>query len=132
MAAATIPVSPRTALVVDDEQVVRYVVKRFLGRVGWIVVEAETVERALELLGTMATPDFILCDLNLPGLGGAALCRRIAEHHPALLPRLVITSGDVSSAARELRHAALRCPILGKPFSLADLERVVDTVTASD
>lgn len=131
MVAAPMPLSPRTALVVDDEEVVRYVVKRFLGRLGWIVVEAETVERALELLGAMTTPEFILCDLNMPGSGGAAFCRRIAEQRPALLSRLVLTSGDVASAARELRHAALRCPILAKPFSLADLERVVDTVTAT-
>jgi CheY-like chemotaxis protein len=131
MAAAPAFDPPRTALVVDDEPVVRYVVRRFLARTGWTVVEAESAERALELLGTMTPPDFVLCDLNLHGIGGAAFCRRVATHHPALLPRLVLTSGDVASASRELQRAALDCPILPKPFSLADLERVVDAVSAT-
>lgn len=123
--------SPRTALVVDDEMVVRLVVKRFLVRIGWNVLEADSAEAALALLAGVPTPDFVLCDLNLPGMGGAALCRRLAERHPILATRLVLTSGDVGSAARELEHAALDFPVLGKPFSLADLERVVELVTVA-
>ena len=118
----------RTALVVDDENVVRLVLRRYLGRVGWTVIEAETAERALELLATGAAPDLVFCDLNLPGLSGAALCRRIAELHPTLAARLVVTSGDTTSAAAELQRVAIDHPVLGKPFALAELQRVIDTV----
>ena len=118
----------RTALVVDDEQVVRLVLRRFLSRMGWNVLEAETAEQALTLLSCSAMPDLVISDLNLPGMSGAALCLRIAEQHPALASRLVLTSGDIASASRELQRAALECPILAKPFSLADLARVVDSV----
>ena len=121
----------RTALVVDDEQVVRMVLRRFLDRQGWTVLEAETAERALELLAERPAPDIVICDLNLPGLSGAELCRRITELHPALASRLVMTSGDPSAASAELQRAALDCPILGKPFTLADLERVVDAVACT-
>ena len=124
--AATRPL--RTALVVDDEQVVRLVLRRALGRAGWTVVEAETAEHALELLGVGRAPDVVLCDLNLPGLSGAELCRRIAQTHPALASRLVITTGDATKAADELERAGIDCPILGKPFALADLHRIVDSV----
>ena len=119
----------RTALVVDDEQVVRLVLRRYLGRVGWTVVEAATAERALELLAEGPAPDIVFCDLNLPGLSGVALCRRIAELHPALAARLVLTSGDAAKAAAELEAASIDRPILGKPFALAELQHVVDTVT---
>ena len=127
---STAPAIPagRLALVVDDEHVVRMVLRRYLDRQGWTVLEAETAERALELLASDATPDIVLCDLNLPGLSGAALCRRITELRPSLASRLVLTSGDPTSAGAELQRAALDCPILGKPFTLADLERIVDTV----
>ena len=118
----------RTALVVDDEQVVRLVLRRYLGRVGWRVVEAETAERALELLADGPAPDIVFCDLNLPGLSGTALCRRIAEQHPALATRLVVTSGDAATAAAELEAASIDRPVLGKPFALAELQRVVDSV----
>ena len=119
----------RTALVVDDEQVVRLVLRRYLGRVGWTVVEAATAERALELLAEGPAPDIVFCDLNLPGLSGVALCRRIAELHPGLATRLVLTSGDAAKAAAELEAASIDRPILGKPFALAELQRLVDTVT---
>ena len=128
---AALPVVPtrRLALIVDDEQVVRMVLRRFLDRQGWSVLEAETAEGALELLAGPSIPDIVLCDLNLPGLSGAELCRRIVELHPALAARLVLTSGDPTLAGVELQRAALDCPILGKPFALVDLERVVDMVT---
>jgi len=118
----------RTVLVIDDEQVVRHVVRRSLSRVGWRVLEAETAEQALALLSDSARPDLVICDLNLPGLSGADLCLRIAERYPALASRMVLMTGDVASASRELQRTALDCPILGKPFSLADLARIVDSV----
>ncbi|MFL5618760.1 MAG: response regulator [Gemmatimonadaceae bacterium] len=130
MPATSTAIPARTALVVDDEPVVRLVLERFLARVGWNVVQAETAEQALALLDAAATPDLVICDLILPGLSGAALCRRIAEHYPALASRLVLTSGNLALAARELQRAALDCPILGKPFSLVDLERLVDAATS--
>jgi len=128
MVAATPAVLSRTVLVVDDEHVVRLVVSRFLKRVGWNVIEAESAEQALSMLDGIAAPDLVICDLTLPGISGAAFCRQVAERHPALAPRLVLTSGDAAAAAREVQRAALDCPVLGKPFSLADLERVVDSI----
>ena len=128
MTAARTPDVARTVLVVDDEQVVRLVLQRFLSRVGWHVLEAETAEQALALLSGTGVPDLVICDLNLPGLSGVALCRRVTEQYPSLASRFVLTSGDAASASRELHRAALACPILGKPFSLADLARLVDGV----
>jgi two-component system cell cycle sensor histidine kinase/response regulator CckA len=117
----------RTALVVDDESVVRSVMRRFLQRAGWAVLEAETAEQALEVLGGCETQlDLVLCDLNLPGLSGSALCGRITALRPELASRLVLTSGDPLAAAAELARESLLCPVLSKPFSLTDLERVVD------
>ena len=117
----------RTALVVDDERVVRSVMRRFLQRAGWEVLEAETAEEALEVLGGCETQlDLVLCDLNLPGLSGSALCGRITTLRPELASRLVLTSGDPLAAAAELARESLLCPVLPKPFSLTDLERIVD------
>ena len=128
MVAAATSVLARTVLVVDDEHVVRLVVSRFLTRVGWNVIEAESAEQALSMLDGIAAPDLVICDLTLPGLSGAAFCRQVAERYPALASRLVLTSGDAAAAAREVQRAALACPVLGKPFSLVDLERVVASI----
>jgi CheY-like chemotaxis protein len=116
----------RTALVVDDERVVRGLLRRYLERSGWDVVEADSAELALLVLGELSVPfHLVLCDLNLPGLSGTALCGRIATLRPELASRVVITSGDPGKAAAELARESLLCPILEKPFSLTELERVL-------
>jgi CheY-like chemotaxis protein len=131
MTAAASTAPARTVLVVDDEQVVRLVLRRFMQRTGWLVAEAESAEQALAMLDGAVIPDLVICDLNLPGLSGAELCLRITERQPALASRLVITSGDPGSASRELGRSSLDCPVLGKPFTLIDLERVIDSVACS-
>ncbi|MEO8563738.1 MAG: response regulator [bacterium] len=120
------PTPTRIALVVDDERVVRTVMRRLLERRGWDVIESETAEQALEVLGDLSTRiDVVLCDLNLPGLSGSALCGRITTLRPELASRLILTSGDPRAAAAELKRQSLRCPLLEKPFSLSELERIV-------
>jgi two-component system cell cycle sensor histidine kinase/response regulator CckA len=117
--------SMRTVLVVDDERVVRGLMRRYLERTGWCVLESESAERALELVGQSGVRiDLVFCDLNLPGLSGSALCGRITALRPDLASRLVLTSGDPDAAAEELARESLHCPVLEKPFTLVDLERV--------
>jgi two-component system response regulator RegX3 len=132
IAAPSAGILHRTALVVDDEAVVRTVLRRYFARAGWTVVEAETGEEALALLDAASAPGVVVCDLNLPGLSGATVCRRIAESWPALSSRIVITSGDPAAARREMEREALHCPVLGKPFSLAELARIVKAVAAPE
>ena len=120
------PTPTRIALVVDDERVIRTVMRRLLERRGWDVIESETAEQALDVLGDLSTRvDVVLCDLNLPGLSGSALCGRITALRPELAARLILTSGDPRAAKAELARESLGCPLLEKPFSLSELERVV-------
>jgi two-component system cell cycle sensor histidine kinase/response regulator CckA len=120
-------VPARHALVVDDEYAVRFVLRRFLERRGWSIQEAESAEQALQLLDGGATHlDAVIVDLNLPGLSGSALCRRIATLRPELAARLLVASGDASAAMVELARESLDCPVLAKPFELIDLERALD------
>jgi CheY-like chemotaxis protein len=132
IAAPHAPAPARTALVVDDEAVVRTVLRRFFARSGWTVVEAETGEEALALLTRDVTPGIVVCDLNLPGLSGASVCRRISEMRPGLAARLVITSGDPVAATREMEREAVHCPVLGKPFTLTELDRVVQAISSGE
>jgi CheY-like chemotaxis protein len=125
------PTPQRTALVVDDELVVRTVLRRFFGRHGWQVLEAENGEGALEILAGETLPDVVICDLNLPGLSGTAFCRRAIELRPQLASRLVLTSGDPLSAAAALDREHLDCPVLAKPFTLSDLDRILDTLSCA-
>ncbi len=66
----------KTVLITDDDRTVRTVLTRMLQADGYRVVEAERGEKCLFL--SMEKPiDAFLIDLNLPGLDGTELCRRI-------------------------------------------------------
>jgi two-component system KDP operon response regulator KdpE len=67
-----------TILVVDDEPQLRRAMKATLTDLGYSVIEAKTGEDALELLRT-ESPDLVLLDLNMPGIGGLETCRAIRE-----------------------------------------------------
>ncbi|MDB4885144.1 MAG: response regulator receiver [Gemmatimonadetes bacterium] len=119
-------VAARRILLVDDEQALRFVLHRYLGRQGWQVSEARSAAEALELLEDLAVLlDVVLVDLHLPDLSGSALCRRILLDHPTLAGRLLVTTGDTAFADEELEHATLDCPVIGKPFGMPDLDRAL-------
>jgi two-component system KDP operon response regulator KdpE len=67
-----------TILVIDDEPQLRRAMKATLTDLGYSVIEAKTGEEALETLRS-ESPDLILLDLNMPGIGGLETCRAIRE-----------------------------------------------------
>ena len=132
LVAALTLVPTRTALVVDDESVVRMVLRRFLEGRGWEIFEAGSAEEALALLeDPRMTFDVVMCDLNLPGISGSALCGQITTLRPDLASRLIITTGDPSAAAADIERESLDCIVLAKPFSLGDLDRVLGGVACA-
>lgn len=66
------------ALVVDDDQVLADVVAFTLRREGFEVVQAYDGETALRRLQS-EQPDVIVLDVNLPGMDGFTVCKRIRE-----------------------------------------------------
>ncbi|MDQ1468802.1 MAG: two-component system, OmpR family, operon response regulator KdpE [Bryobacterales bacterium] len=67
-----------TILVVDDEPQLRRTMKATLTDLGYSVIEAKTGEEALEKMRS-DSPDLVLLDLNMPGIGGLETCRAIRE-----------------------------------------------------
>jgi two-component system NtrC family sensor kinase len=127
------PSTPRRALLVDDEDVIRLALRRFFQRQGWAVDEAEDGAAALDLLvgPAAATYDVILTDLLMPGMSGREFYARVAEERPELVARVIVSTGDSMSpeALEFLRRTA--CPVLNKPFELAELRALVARVTGA-
>ncbi len=124
--------APLRALLVDDEPVIRHALRRFFQRQGWAVDDAENGGQALALLLAEGGPhyDVIISDLRMPDISGMDLYDRLAAERPALLDRLILSTGDsVSPEAYEfLRRSA--CPVLNKPFELAELRAMVGRMVA--
>jgi len=125
---------PRRALLIDDEPVIRFALRRFFERQGWVVDEAEDGRGALaRLLGPdSATYDVVITDLRMPGISGMELHSRLEQERPAILERMILTTGDMVSpeAAAFLRRST--CPVLGKPFELAQLRALVARVAGGE
>ncbi|HJV94316.1 MAG TPA: response regulator transcription factor, partial [Azonexus sp.] len=70
-------------LLVDDHAVVREGYRRLLERRAdlRIAAEAGSAEEALQCLREI-TPDVIVLDLSLPGMGGIELTQRILQRNP--------------------------------------------------
>ena len=126
-APAPAPPVARRALLVDDEPVIRQALRRFFTRMGWEVDEAEDGNEALHLLleGAPAEYAVIISDLRMPGVSGIELHARLEAARPELLARLILSTGDSVSveAAEFLRRSS--CPVLNKPFELAELRAML-------
>ena len=67
---------PVTVLNVDDSAANRYAVNLILQKAGYRVLEAETGEEALAI-ATRELPDVVVLDIDLPGIDGFEVCRRL-------------------------------------------------------
>ncbi len=120
----------RRALIIDDEPVIRVALRRFFQRQGWTVDEAEDGRDALAMLlhdddAATSPYDVVISDLRMPGLSGMELFERLAALRPALLARLIFSTGDaVSPDAASFLERSGR-PVLSKPFEFAELRAFV-------
>lgn len=63
-------------LVVDDSEDSRRATVRILRKAGYTVTEAESGEQCLEIM-RLKVPDLVLLDVQLPGIDGLEVCKRI-------------------------------------------------------
>jgi len=111
-----------TILLAEDDDAVRALGRRILGRWGYTVLEAANGQEALERLDGSQV-DLLVTDLIMPHMGGRELVERVRSSHPGL-PVLVM-SGYADD--RELRGELERSGdvFLGKPFTPDALARAV-------
>jgi CheY-like chemotaxis protein len=121
--AAPIPVAHNgTALLVDDEPLVRASTAHMLSELGYIVVEAVSADEALSLLDA-GRFDLLVTDHLMPGMTGADLFQEVRCRNPAL-PVLIISGyAEEDGIASEL-------PRLTKPFRQMELAAKIAAVTA--
>jgi DNA-binding response OmpR family regulator len=111
-------------LVVDDDETVRDVVRRYLERDGHEVVVAGDGESALQLVAKQV-PDLIVLDLMLPGIDGLEVCRRLRQRHS--VPIVMLTAlGEEEDRVVGLQLGA--DDYVTKPFSPRELALRVGSV----
>jgi DNA-binding NtrC family response regulator len=122
---ASAPAAGMRALVVDDEAGVRRFVAEVLRGEGWEVCEAETAERAFEMMRARRW-SLVFCDVVLGGENGIAVLRRFAEEQP--VAQVVLMSGHVSGDDALDATALGAYDYLTKPFGVEHVVAVSDAV----
>ncbi|MFF8800121.1 MULTISPECIES: response regulator [unclassified Methylobacterium] len=105
-------------LVVEDEPDERFLAAELLEEKGFEVIEAETAERALDILHERGDGiDVVFSDVRTPGtIGGFELARIIGVTWPRI--RLLLTSGDAGDQPSDLRVTATFMP---KPWRAPEI-----------
>ena len=117
-------------LVIDDEDIVRRPMCRYLRSRGFEVVEAADGREGF-LRAQSNRPDFVITDIVMPDVEGLDLIVALRRRYPEL-PIIAVSGGaactdrDVLTVARQVGASA----VLPKPFSLPQLLALVDQVNA--
>jgi DNA-binding NtrC family response regulator len=104
-----------TVLLVEDQELVRGVIRSMLERMGHKVVEAGSGDEAMTLASGI-TPQLLLTDIVMPGMSCERLIKDVRALHPEV--KVMIISG----------HENLRIegyPVLRKPFAIGEFQACV-------
>ena len=111
-------------LVVDDEPPIRRLLRTSLGAQGYRILEAETGQRALDLLAQEG-PEVMLLDLGLPDLDGLEVIRRVRALNANVAVIVLSSRGDERGKVEALDLGA--DDYVTKPFGMAELVARVRT-----
>ncbi len=112
----------KSILVVDDDKQNRFLIRVFLQRLGYSVLEAEDGLQALRLLKTQR-PDLIILDAMMPNMDGFTALKTIRED-PATrdIPVIILTALDETCPGCE----SLANSLLTKPVDLSILRKKIE------
>ena len=120
-----------TVLLVEDEDPVRLFSSRALKNKGYKVIEAESAERALEILHDGADKiDLVITDVVMPKMDGPSLIKEVRELYPERALKVIFMSGYTEDNFRKRLGDDVDIHFLPKPFSLKQLAGKVKEVMA--
>lgn len=118
------PDSYKRLLVVDDEPIIREVLRRSLESQRYTVDVAQDGEDAwVKTYGT--TYDCILLDLNMPGSSGEEFYRLVEQWDEGLAKKVIFITGNTVTPDTHAFIFAAGNPVMRKPFHLEELHREI-------
>ena len=122
-------VTRRTALVVDDEALIRWSLSEGLADAGWTVRQASTgAEARAQVRSLEGQPFVILVDLRLPDVSDLSLIRELRAARPDV-PMIVMTAHGTADDARQALAAGVHA-VVGKPFDVVEMVALVGVAAA--
>ncbi|MCF7966404.1 MAG: response regulator [Methylobacter tundripaludum] len=113
-----------SVLLVDDHELVRTGIEALLNDAEDITVigVAESGEKAVDAVVTLS-PDVVLMDVNMPGIGGVEACRRILQQDPEVKIIAVSVRND-----GPIPHQLLKLGVLGFVSKGSPVDEMVNAI----
>ncbi len=109
------------ALIVEDEESLRVIMRDYLEMFGFSVIEAEDGETGLERFKENSDVKIVFVDYGLPKMMGDELIRRIYSISPSV--KFVLVTGFVDIELRGSLPSEVK--FIGKPYNLSQIEGVI-------
>jgi len=113
-----------TILLVEDDQMMRDLLRAALERFGYVVVAAQDGEAAIEVASQYGAPiHLVLADVVMPRMNGCDLARELRRWYPSIGVLLMSGFPDGATAARALETELAF--FIEKPFSMQALAAAI-------
>src|SRR5688572_10979708 len=109
-------------LFVNDEPALRALMAERLTERGFEVEQADSGERALQLLEQFAF-DVVVTDLRMPGIDGTQVIGAALERYPGIVAIVITGYGTVRDAVEAIKRGA--ADFVAKPFQFDELMHVL-------
>jgi CheY-like chemotaxis protein len=113
-------------LVVDDDYIIRTLLRRVLTLHRHNVVEASDGMEALDAVDPTAPPDLIFMDLQMPRLSGIDCAKQLKIQYPSLKIILITGSTGIDADDYLAANKNLFTDVMLKPFSIKHIMRAVE------
>jgi len=120
---------PFTALLVEDSEVFRTIIKLYLGQTVSVVLEADDGDTALKAMSENAV-DLVVSDLSMPRMNGIELLKQIRsspDRRVRSMPFVLLTAKRDSALIDEARRAGVS-EFVHKPVKPSALKDVLQRV----
>ncbi len=117
------------ALITEDNECIRELLQLFLNQKGFDTDVAENGHVAFRMI---QETDYalIISDIDMPEVNGRELYYLILRYAPHLIKRIIFSTAHIYDSDYKTFFQSVPCPVLFKPYSLYDLEAVIDTMIA--
>jgi CheY-like chemotaxis protein len=119
-----------TVLIVDDDPDMCRLLAAFLRMRGYETLSASDGAEGLALVAR-ALPDAVITDVNMPGMDGIEMIRRLRSSDFPSLPVLIYSALDGDAVFHQARRAGAQV-VLRKPAALREILGAVERLLMSE
>ena len=112
----------KNILVIDDEEMIRELLKDTFEKEKYTVETAENGDEAFKMISSNDF-DLVITDIRLPDISGMEILEKIKSKYPEIGVIMITAYGSIKSAVKSMKDGAF--DYIAKPFEIDEIKIVV-------